>query len=112
VQRRAEDVDRRVHTIRVGTVLLVWLCGLAAGFYGLLAAAARYGCGVHQTGLACRGSGSLIGILIVIVVIAVVTAVTIVVPNRPPRGVLIAGGAGLAALVLCLVAARSVLATA
>jgi hypothetical protein len=77
----------------------------------LLGAAARYGCGSSDTGLACRTSGSVLGILIVVGVIAVVTAVTVLTHERPPRRVVITGGVGLAALALCLIAARSLLGT-
>jgi hypothetical protein len=87
------------------------LSGLAAGFFGLLGAAARYGCGANEAGLACRTSGSVVGALIVIAVISVVTAVTVMTHDRTPRSVLVIGTAGLAALVLCFIAARSLLGT-
>jgi hypothetical protein len=95
----------------LSTVSIVWLCGLVAGFFGLLAAAARYGCGSSDNGLACRGSGSVVGVLIVVAVIAVVTAVTVMTHDRPPRRVVAIGGIGLAALVFCFVAARALLGT-
>jgi hypothetical protein len=109
--RHAKVVDRRVRTIRLSTITVVWLAGLAAGFFGLLGAAARYGCGASDTGLGCRTSGSVVGVLIVIAVIAVVTAVTVMTHDRTTRSVMMIGAAGLAALVLCYIAARSLLAT-
>ena len=90
---------------------MVWLGGLAAGFFGLLAAAARYGCGASDNGLACRGSGSLLGILVVLAVVAVVTAVTVLSHERAPRHVLVLGAVGLIALMGCFMAARSLLDT-
>jgi hypothetical protein len=95
----------------VSIVGLVWLCGLAAGFFSILAAAARYGCGRNDSGLACRTSGSVLGILLVIAVITVVAAVTVMTHDRPARRVMIAGGVGFASLVACLVAAHGLLAT-
>jgi uncharacterized membrane protein len=111
VARHARTVDRRARVIRLSTVTVVWIGGLTAGFFGLLGAAARYGCGTSDTGLACRTSGSVVGGLIVVAVIIVVTTVTVLTHERPPRRVLTTGGIGLVALVLCLVAARGLLGT-
>jgi hypothetical protein len=110
--RHAKAVDQRDRPIRLSAVAAVWLAGLVAGFYGLLGAAARYGCGVNDHGLACRGSGSVLGILIVVAVIGVVTAVTLLAADRPRRSTVTIAGVGLAALVFCFIAARSLLATA
>jgi hypothetical protein len=92
-------------------VAVVWLGGLGAGFFGLLGAAAKYGCGANDHGLACRTSGSVVGVLIVVAVVIVVTAVTVLTHERTPRGVVVAGGLGLVVLVLCFVAARLLLGT-
>ncbi|MDT4925565.1 MAG: hypothetical protein QOG01_3278 [Pseudonocardiales bacterium] len=89
----------------------MWIGGLAAGFFGLLGAVARYGCGVNDNGLACRGSGSTLGVLIVVAVVSVVTVVTVLSHERPPRRVLVVGGAGLIALLGCFLAARGLLDT-
>jgi hypothetical protein len=97
--------------VRLSTVAVVWLCGLAAGFFGLLSAAARYGCGAADNGFACRTSGSVVGILVVIAVIVVVTTVTILSHDQPPRRLVTMGTTGLIALVLCFVAARALLST-
>ena len=64
--RHARTVDRRARTVRLSTVAVVWLCGLGAGFFALLSAAARYGCGGGDKGLACRTSGPVVGILVVL----------------------------------------------
>jgi hypothetical protein len=97
--------------VRLSTVAVVWLCGLAAGFFGLLSAAARYGCGAGDNGLACRTSGSVVGILVVIAVIVVVTTVTVMSHDQPPRRLITMGASGLAALLLCFIAARALLST-
>lgn len=89
----------------------MWLCGLAAGFFGLLSAAARYGCSDSDKGFACGTSGSLVGGLVVVAVIAVVTAVTVMTYDRPARRVLTVGGIGIVALAICFGAARGLLAT-
>ena len=90
---------------------MVWLAGLAAGFFGLLGAAARYGCGANDDGLACRGSGSLLGVLLVAAVITIVTAVTVLTHDREPRRVLTVGAIGLVGLLLCFGFARLLLGT-
>jgi multisubunit Na+/H+ antiporter MnhB subunit len=77
----------------------------------LLSAAARYGCGASDTGLACRPSGSVVGVVIVLAVILVVTAVTVLTQDRPPRRLFTVAALGLLALLLCFIAARSLLAT-
>jgi hypothetical protein len=89
----------------------VWLGGLVAGFFGLLAAVATYGCADSDPGLACRTSGSLLGVVVVLAVIAIVTAVTLLSHGRPPRGAALLAGSGLVALVVCFVAARMLLDT-
>ena len=90
----------------------MWLGGLAAGFFGLLGAAARYGCGNSDHGLACRTAGSVTAVLIVIAVVAVVTTVTVVTHDRSPQRVVVIGVVGLIALFLCFLAARGLLSTA
>jgi hypothetical protein len=92
-------------------VAVVWLAGLGAGFFALLGAAAKYGCGGSDDGLACHTSGSLLGVLLVLIVIAVVTAVTVLSDDRAGRGMLLLGAAGLAALLVCFAASRMLLDT-
>jgi uncharacterized membrane protein len=109
--RHARLVDQRLRVIRISTVSVIWLCGLGAGFVALLAAAAKYGCAASNDGFGCGASGEVVGVVLVITVIAVVILVTLMTHDRPARRVLTVGGFGLAALVLCFVAAHAVLAT-
>ena len=110
--RHARVVDQRLRVIRLSTIAIVWLSGLAAGLYSLLSAAAKYGCMSGADGLACRTSGSVVGIVLLVTVLAIVTLVTLTTANRPARPVLVIGGIGLVALVVCLIAACSLLSTA
>lgn len=110
--RHAKLVDRRLRAIRISTVSLIWLGGLGAGFVGLLGAAARYGCAPSDKGFGCSTSGEVVGILLVVAVIVVVFVVTVMTHDRPARRVLMVGGYGAAALILCAIAARALLATA
>lgn len=109
--RHAKAVDRRQRAIRTWTVGAIWLCGLAAGFVAILAAAARYGCAPHDAGFACRTSGSVVGIVLVVAVISVIIAVTVLTYDRPARRVLVVGGVGLGGLIVCFALARVLLAT-
>jgi hypothetical protein len=111
VARHAKTVDGRSRSTRTVTLIVVWLGGLAAGFFGLLGAAARYGCGSSDHGLACRGSGSFVGVLLIVVVISVVTGVTVLTYDRAPRRVILVGIAGLVGLTVCFLLARALLAT-
>ena len=104
--------ERRLRVTRRGTVAAVWLAGLLAGFYGLLAATARYGCAGSDNGLACHVGGSVVGVLIVVAVLAVVTAVTLLSDRGSSREILVLGGSGVIALGVCFVAARMLLASA
>ena len=110
--RHAKIVDRRLRAVRLSTVSVIWLCGLAAGFFGLLSGTAKYGCANNNRGFGCRTSGSVVGFLIVLAVIAVVVTVTLLTHDRPRRRVLVVGAVGLAALAVCFVAAQLLLATA
>ena len=89
----------------------VWLCGLAAGLYAVLAAAAKYGCMSGDRGLGCTTSGSLLGIALLLATIVIVTVVTLMTANRPPGRVLVIGAVGVGCLAICAVAAASMLAT-
>ena len=110
--RHAKLVDRRLRAIRISTVSVIWLGGLGAGFVGLLAAAARYGCAASDNGFGCSTSGEVVGIVLVLAVIVVVTVVTVMTHDRPVRRVLLIGGYGAAALIVCAIAARALLASA
>jgi hypothetical protein len=111
LSRHAKVVDQRLRVIRLSTVAVVWLCGLAAGLYAALAAVAKYGCVSGDRSLGCQTSGSVLGIVLFITVLAVVTLVTLATMHRPARPVLIIGGLGVAALAICTVAAVSLLST-
>jgi hypothetical protein len=104
-------VDQRQRVIRLSTVTFVWLCGLAAGLYAVLAATAKYGCMSGDDATGCKTSGSVLGIVLLITVIAIVTVITLATANRPSRHVLVIGGIGVAALAICAFAAASLLAT-
>jgi hypothetical protein len=109
--RHARLVNQRLRTIRLWTLAFVWLCGLAAGLYAVLAAAAKYGCMSGDHAIGCETSGSVLGIVLLVTVIATVTVVTLATSNRPARGVLVIGGLGVAALAICAFAAGSLLST-
>jgi hypothetical protein len=110
--RHARVVDQRLRAIRLSSLAFVWLCGLAAALYAVLAAAAKYGCVTGDQGMACKTSGSVLGIVLLITIIAIVALVTLTTMNRPPRRVLVISGFGVAALAVCGVAAASLLSTA
>jgi hypothetical protein len=105
------SVDVRARVARVIVVAVVWFGGLAAGFVGILAAVAQYGCGMDDSGFACKTSGSVCGVLIVVAAVAVVTAATLLTFERPVRRIVIVGGIGLAALAALFVLAEVLLAT-
>ena len=100
-----------MRAVRLCSVGVIWLAGLVAGFFGLLGAAARYGCSSGDHGLACRTPGSLLGVLLIVAVIAVVTAVTVLSHGRPARDTVLLAVSGVAALAVCFVAARMLLDT-
>lgn len=92
---------------------MLWLAGLGAGYYALLAAAAKYTtCTAHSTGLACRTSGFSLAIALVVAIVAVVTAATVVSHRRASRWIVLIVLAALIALGGCLFAAHSLLDTA
>jgi hypothetical protein len=109
--KHPKAVDSRARTTRFVIVAVIWVCGLLAGFYGLLGAAARYGCNANDDGFACRRSGSVVGVLITVAVVAIVAAVTLMTHGRSTRQLIAVGGFGLLALAFCFGAARILLAT-
>jgi hypothetical protein len=109
--RHAKVVDQRLRTIRLSTVAFVWLCGLAAGLYAVLAAAAKYGCMNGDDAVGCKTSGSVLGIVLLVTVIAIVIVVTLTTANRAARGVLVVGVFGVVGLAICAFAAASLLST-
>lgn len=105
--------DDRVRYARPVAVTAVWLVGLAAGFFALIGAAAKYTtCGATSTGLACRGSGTALGVLLVVAVIATVTTVTVVTHGQRPGRVAGVSAAGLCVLGVLLLLARALVGTA
>jgi hypothetical protein len=105
------SVDVRARVVRVIAVAVIWFGGLGAGFVGILAAVAQYGCGMNDSGFACKTPGSVCGILIVAASVAVVTAATLLTFERPLRRVLIVGAVGLGALVVLFVLGEVLLST-
>jgi hypothetical protein len=90
----------------------VWLGGLAAGFFGILGAGARYSCGPSAKGLACRPAGSALGAVIVLGVIATVTTVTVLTHDSRPRRLALSAVLGAVALLGCYLGAHALIATA
>jgi hypothetical protein len=111
VSRHAAPVDGHARSTRLAVLAVVWVCGLVAGFFGLLGAAARYGCSARDQGLACGNTGTFFGVLVIIAVIAVVTLVTVLTYGRRPRQLLLIGGLGMVGIALCYLAARGLLQT-
>jgi hypothetical protein len=112
LSRHAQAVDERLRAIRLSTVAVVWLVGLAAGLYSLLAAAAKFGCMGGDRALACQSSGSILGFVLLAAVVVIVIVVTVLAGRRPARPVLIIGAVGAGALAICWIAAWSLLSTA
>ncbi|MDT4891754.1 MAG: hypothetical protein QOE97_789 [Pseudonocardiales bacterium] len=110
--RHLKPADGRTRAMRATALVLVWVGGLVVGFFGILSVGARYGCSHSATGLACRTSGSTLGIVVVVLVIAVVTAVTVGTHGREPRAIAVATVLGAVGLSACYVCAHALLATA
>ena len=110
--RHVRQPDGRLRLVRGSALTVVWLGGLVVGFFGILSVAARYGCARSAHGLACRQTGSLLGIVIVVAVVAVVTAVTVYSHGRSTRAIGVSAAVGLALLVACYWCAHALIATA
>jgi hypothetical protein len=109
--RHARAVDHGTRLTGLAVLVVVWLAGLAAGFYTLLSIAARYGCGSNQHGLACGNGGSAVGVLLLLGVIATVTTVTVVLHGRTPTRAVMIGLCGLVALAAAAFGAHALLNT-
>ena len=110
--RHSTSAGGRPRSLRLPTLLLVWLAGLAAGLFALLGAAARYTtCSSHATSLACRSTGTSLGVVLVVCVIAIVTAATVLSYGRTRRGVVTIGLVAILVLVGLFFASRALLAT-
>jgi hypothetical protein len=90
----------------------VWLAGLGAGIYAIVAAAARLSCARSAHGLACRPAGSVSAGGLVLFVIAVVTTVTVATHESGGRRLAAWTLAGLCALGGCYLAAQALIGTA
>jgi len=113
VGRHAKPVSSRSRLARASALAIVWIGGLAAGFFALLSVAARYTtCSASAHGLACRPVGTAIGGSLVIGVIATVTAATVLTHDRGPRRSATWGVLGVATLGVCYLGAHALLGTA
>ena len=109
--RHTQPANRGTRLVALAVVVVVWLCGLAAGFYALLGIAARYGCGSNNHGLGCGNGGSAVGVALLIGVIASVTSVTVLVHGRSRLRILLIGVIGLFALAACALGSHALLNT-
>jgi hypothetical protein len=112
VARHAKQTDSRWTLTRAGALTLIWLGGLTAGFFAILAAAARYSCGPTAHGLACRPAGTAVGGGLIIAVIAIVTAVTVATYDSGHRRLAAWTVAGASALLGCYFGAHALIGTA
>jgi hypothetical protein len=112
VGRHSDPVASGSPAIRVATLVIVWLAGIGAGLFALLDAAARFTtCSAHASTLACRGTGTTLGVALVLTVVAVVTTITVSTYGRHGRWVTLAGGVALVLLGGLFFAARALLET-
>ena len=110
--RHSNPATGTSRAVRGTTVLVIWLAGIAAGLFALLGAAAKYTtCSANATTLACRSSGTSLGVVLVVAVVAVVTTITVVTHGKDRRWVMVAGAVGLLALACLFMAARALLGT-
>jgi hypothetical protein len=112
VARHAKQIDTRWRFARAFALTFIWLGGLAAGFFAILGAAARYSCGPSAHGLACRPAGTAAGGGLIIAVIVVVTAVTVATHDSGHRRLVGWTVAGATALVGCYFGAHALIGTA
>lgn len=97
---------------RASALTFIWLAGLTAGFFAILAGTARYSCSPAAHGLACRSSGTAVSSLLIVGVIATVTAVTVATHDSGRRRLVAWTASGAIVLVACLLLARAVISTA
>jgi hypothetical protein len=97
---------------RVGAVGVLWLAGLGVGFYSILSAGARYGCSKSDSGLACKNTGTVLGVLLIVAVVLVVTAGTVLAQDASSwPGRVLRIGLALVLLAACLLGAHALLDT-
>jgi hypothetical protein len=95
----------------VTALVVLWLAGLAAGFFAILSAAARFSCGHTDQAIACRSTGTALGVVITLGVIAVVTVITVLTYDSSPRRILSWTALGILLLAGCYLCAQALLAT-
>lgn len=113
VARHTVRAGRLDTALRLAALVLLWAAGLVVGFFALLSVGAKYSCSANAHGLACRPTGTALGVLVVLLVIAVVTAGTVLAPRGRRPGALAA--VLVVSVVLlggCYLAAHALLATA
>ncbi len=103
---------RAARLSRLLALAVLWLGGLAVGFFALLSVAATFSCSTGDHGLACRPAGTTLGAVLVLAVVAVVTATTLAADARRPGRFAAVVLLGFAALGGCYLAARALLGTA
>jgi hypothetical protein len=111
VGRHTKEPTKQWRLARGSALVLIWLGGLAAGFFAILSAAARYSCGPTAHGLACRPAGSALGLVIALCVVATVTTVTVFTHDRGPRRLVGMTGLGATALLACYLGAHALVGT-
>lgn len=111
--RHAQPADSSLLSIRAGSLVLLWVTGLVAGFFALLGSAAKYTtCTASSKGLACRPGGFALSIADLIAVIVVVTAATLLTHNQRAIRILAVTITALALLGVSLLGTRALLDTA
>lgn len=93
--------------------VLLWVCCLSGGLFGVLAASARYACGPGQDDFACRPAATTFGVLLAAasVVILVVVLVAVRVSRRAEQRVVVLYLAGVLGGLACLTGAALILQT-
>ena len=110
--RHARSTSARWRLARGSALTLIWLGGLAAGFFAILGAAAHYSCAHNAHGLACRSAGPAVGTMLVLAVITIITAVTVATHDSGERRLLTWTAAGALALLACYFGAQALISTA
>jgi hypothetical protein len=99
---------------RLWTIAAIWVLGLAAGFFAIVAATAKYGCAAADDGPACTTAGSVFSLVLaagVVVTVGVVTAILLSAAPGSGRRIRRATTTGLALLVLALAVAVTLVGT-
>ena len=70
-------VVHRHHRLLWAAITVFWVLGLVAGFVCTLGVAARFGCDAGATGLACKNTGSALGLALVVAIVITVGVSTV-----------------------------------